>query len=291
MQIYKVFLRQFNKLLLGCLLLCFVAQICWLVLVHHQRQLGLDSYFRERSREASSRYDSSRKRSLNRMLKLSSNTYNDGLLDETMIKTSQRENATLLMLVRNWELPGALRSMRSLEDRFNKDFHYDWTFLNDVQFDSEFIEATTAMASGKTQYAVIPAEDWDRPSWVNETLFEEALQLMEEKNILYGGSKSYRNMCRFNSGFFFRQKILDQYDYYFRVEPDVEYFCDFPYDPFKVMRLNNKKYGFTITMYEYEDTIPSLWDAVEEYLEDTEYQDVDMENNAYGLSPSFDFFR
>lgn len=196
MQIYKVFLRQFNKLLLGCLLLCFVAQICWLVLVHHQRQLGLDSYFRERSREASSRYDSSRKRSLNRMLKLSSNTYNDGLLDETMIKTSQRENATLLMLVRNWELPGALRSMRSLEDRFNKDFHYDWTFLNDVQFDSEFIEATTAMASGKTQYAVIPAEDWDRPSWVNETLFEEALQLMEEKNILYGGSKSYRNMCQ-----------------------------------------------------------------------------------------------
>ncbi|CAI4045538.1 hypothetical protein N7582_003587 [Saccharomyces uvarum] len=290
MQIYKVFLRQFNKLLLGCLLLCFVAQICWLVLVYHQRQLGLDSYFRERSREASSRYDSSRKRSLNRMLKLSSNTYNDGLLDETMIKTSQRENATLLMLVRNWELPGALRSMRSLEDRFNKDFHYDWTFLNDVQFDSGFIEATTAMASGKTQYAVIPAEDWDRPSWVNETLFEEALQLMEEKNILYGGSKSYRNMCRFNSGFFFRQKILDQYDYYFRVEPDVEYFCDFPYDPFKVMRLNNKKYGFTITMYEYEDTIPSLWDAVEEYLEDTEYQDVDMENNAYGFVSKFDFF-
>jgi mannosyltransferase len=154
--------------------------------------------------------------------------------------------------------------MRSLEDRFNKNYQYDWTFLNDVPFDQEFIEATTAMASGRTQYALIPAEDWNRPSWINETLFEEALQLMEEKNILYGGSKSYRNMCRFNSGFFFRQKILDPYDFYFRVEPDVEYFCDFPYDPFKVMRQNNKKYGFVITMYEYEDTIPSLWEAVED---------------------------
>lgn len=85
------------------------------------------------------------------------------------------------MLVRNWELSGALRSMRSLEDRFNKNYQYDWTFLNDVPFDQEFIEATTAMASGRTQYALIPAEDWNRPSWINETLFEEALQLMEEK--------------------------------------------------------------------------------------------------------------
>lgn len=96
-------------------------------------------------------------------------------------------------------------------------------------------------------------------------------------------------MCRFNSGFFFRQKILDPYDFYFRVEPDVEYFCDFPYDPFKVMRQNNKKYGFVITMYEYEDTIPSLWEAVEEYLEETESADVDMESNAFEFVSNFDF--
>lgn len=226
---------------------------------------------------------------MNQKLKLSSNTYNDEPLNKTKGIKNQRENATLLMLVRNWELSGALRSMRSLEDRFNKNYQYDWTFLNDVPFDQEFIEATTAMASGRTQYALIPTEDWNRPSWINETLFEEALQLMEEKNILYGGSKSYRNMCRFNSGFFFRQKILDPYDFYFRVEPDVEYFCDFPYDPFKVMRQNNKKYGFVITMYEYEDTIPSLWEAVEEYLEETESADVDMESNAFGFVSNFDF--
>lgn len=118
---------------------------------------------------------------MNQTLKLSSNTYNDEPLNKTKGIKNQRENATLLMLVRNWELSGALRSMRSLEDRFNKNYQYDWTFLNDVPFDQEFIEATTAMASGRTQYALIPAEDWNRPSWINETLFEEALQLMEEK--------------------------------------------------------------------------------------------------------------
>ncbi|EJS42825.1 ktr2p [Saccharomyces arboricola H-6] len=290
MQICKVFLTHFRKILLGSLLLCLIAQTCWVAFVHHQRQLKLDSYFLERSRVATSKYDFVRKRESNQKLKLSSNTYSDWLLDEPRETTLSRENATLLMLVRNWELPEALRSMRSLEDRFNKDFHYDWTFLNDVPFDENFIEATTAMASGKTQYALIPAEDWDRSSWINETLFEETLKMMEEKNVLYGSSKSYRNMCRFNSGFFFRQKILDQYDYYFRVEPDVTYFCDFPYDPFKVMRLNNKKYGFVITMYEYEDTIPTLWEAVEEYLEETESQDVDMETNGFEFISNFDFF-
>ncbi|CAI4579831.1 AIF_collapsed_G0031280.mRNA.1.CDS.1 [Saccharomyces cerevisiae] len=282
MQICKVFLTQVKKLLFVSLLFCLIAQTCWLALVPYQRQLSLDSYFFRRSGEVSSRYDFTRRRHMNQTLKLSSNTYNDEPLNKTKGIKNQRENATLLMLVRNWELSGALRSMRSLEDRFNKNYQYDWTFLNDVPFDQEFIEATTAMASGRTQYTLIPAEDWNRPSWINETLFEEALQLMEEKNILYGGSKSYRNMCRFNSGFFFRQKILDPYDFYFRVEPDVEYFCDFPYDPFKVMRQNNKKYGFVITMYEYEDTIPSLWEAVEEYLEETESADVDMESNAFG---------
>lgn len=177
-----------------------------------------------------------------------------------------RENATIVMLVRNWELSGALESMRSLEDRFNNMYQYTWTFLNDVPFTEEFIKATTLMASGKTQYGLVPSEDWDRPSSIDETKFEENLKKATEDGVLYGNSKSYRNMCKFNSGYFFRQELLLDYDYYFRVEPNVEYFCDFQYDPFKVLRENNKKYGFVMSLYEYENTIPTLWNATQEFL-------------------------
>ena len=45
------------------------------------------------------------------------------------------------------------------------------------------------------------------------------MQEMEEKNILYGGSLSYRHMCRFNGGFFYRLEIMEKYDFYWRVEP------------------------------------------------------------------------
>lgn len=207
-------------------------------------------------------------------LKLSSSSYEESIIDlGSQQKSSKRENATLLMLVRNWEIEGALASMHQLEEKFNSRYHYDWTFMNDVPFTDEFIEATSAMASGHTQYALIPSRDWDIPLWINRTHMEKCMSVMESSGVLYGGSESYRNMCRFNSGYFFRQKILDSYDYYMRVEPFVQYFCDFPYDPFQVMRLNNKKYGFVIAIYEYEDTIPTLWSHVEEYLEKNSLDD------------------
>lgn len=43
--------------------------------------------------------------------------------------------------------------------------------------------------------------------------------------------------------------------------PNVKFFCDLDYDPFLVMQDGNKVYGFTVSLYEYPATIPTLWDA------------------------------
>ncbi|KAM9924725.1 hypothetical protein OXX59_004334 [Metschnikowia pulcherrima] len=196
--------------------------------------------------------------------KLSSNSYFDVLSTQRDRRQVGRENATLVMLVRNSELAGALQSMRSLEDRFNRHYKYPWVFLNDVPFDDDFIDQTTAMASGKTYYELIPAKDWNPPPHIDMKRLDD--NIASSQHIIYGFSKSYRNMCHFNSGHFYRQKRLLQYEWYFRVEPDVEYMCDFMYDPFELLRTTNKTYGFTITIPEYEDTIPTLWDTVEDFM-------------------------
>ncbi|AQZ11724.1 YUR1 (YJL139C) and KTR2 (YKR061W) [Zygosaccharomyces parabailii] len=282
MSVLKSYKVAFLTTLLLATFGCYLLHVLSKVLIGSIERSKLQRDLFEGSKAVLSKYDSSRGRNSRKPLKLSSNSYDDDMNRFAIRKIHERENATLLMLVRNWELPGALKSMRSLEDRFNRDYNYDWTFLNDEPFDETFIEATTAMASGKTRYALVPTQHWDRPEWIDEDRFEKKLQLMQDKGVLYGGSRSYRNMCRFNSGYFFRQKVLETYDYYFRVEPDVEYYCDFPYDPFKVMRRNNKKYGFVIAIYEYEDTIPTLWDAVEEYMEENK-EDINLENNSYGF--------
>ncbi|KPI38482.1 O-glycoside alpha-1,2-mannosyltransferase-like protein [Cyphellophora attinorum] len=76
---------------------------------------------------------------------------------------------------------------------------------------------------------------------------------------MYGGMESYHHMCRFYSGFFYKHPLLDKYKWYWRVEPEISYFCDMTYDPFIEMERANKTYGFTIAVKELKETVPNIF--------------------------------
>jgi alpha 1,2-mannosyltransferase len=61
---------------------------------------------------------------------------------------------------------------------------------------------------------------------------------------------------------------MQQFRYYWRVEPGVKFFCDIASDPFLYMQEHNKTYGFTMSLYEYERTIPTLWSVTKGERED-----------------------
>ena len=50
------------------------------------------------------------------------------------------------------------------------------------------------------EFGVIPPEHWYQPDSIDEEKATASRNKMMEQNIIYGGSVSYRNMCRFNSG-------------------------------------------------------------------------------------------
>ncbi|KAK9453922.1 nucleotide-diphospho-sugar transferase [Dipodascopsis uninucleata] len=177
-----------------------------------------------------------------------------------------KEKAALVMLVRNKELRDALSSMRMVEDRFNRKYRYPWVFLNDEPFTNEFINYTTGMASGKTRYGLIDQSQWSIPENLDTDQIQRNMEKMVSKNVIYAGSMSYRHMCRYNSGYFYRHELLQDFDWYWRVEPGVEFFCDINYDPFTYMRTNDKVYGFVMAMYEYILTIETLWPATKEFV-------------------------
>jgi alpha 1,2-mannosyltransferase len=179
---------------------------------------------------------------------------------------TQRANATLLMLARNSDVNSAVITVKDLEDRFNGKYKYPWVFLNEQPFSDDFKRRVSLVVSGQVYFGQIPEDHWYQPSWINETKATEGRHKMEEENVIYGGSVSYRNMCRFNSGFFYRHALLQNYRYYWRVEPGVRFHCDILSDPFLFMQENNKIYGFTITMYEFERTIETLWATVREFV-------------------------
>lgn len=184
----------------------------------------------------------------------------------TASNASALMNATILMLARNSEVDDAVRSVRDLEDKFNHRYNYPWVFLNEEEFSEEFKTRVSNVVRGPVEFGLIPHDHWFQPDWIDEEKATAGRNKMVEDNIIYGGSVSYRNMCRFNSGFFYRHPLLQKYKWYWRVEPNIHYHCNINYDPFRFMQENNKIYGFTISMYEYWATIPTLWDTVKEFI-------------------------
>lgn len=182
------------------------------------------------------------------------------------IATAGKMNATFVTLARNSDLWDIAESIRQVEDRFNRNYHYDWVFLNDKDFDENFIKVTTALISGKTRYGKIPQEHWSFPDFIDQDKARKVREDMAERKIIYGDSTSYRHMCRFESGFFFRQPLMQEYEWYWRVEPSVKLFCDINFDPFRYMAENKKKYSFVLSLYEYAETIPTIWDSTKKFI-------------------------
>lgn len=173
-------------------------------------------------------------------------------------------NATFLVLCRNNELYDILPTLQSVQDRFNKNYNYDYVFLNDEPFDDTFKETVLNYLSlSVVQFGRIPVEHWLFPEWIDLDQAQNARH--EMSHLVYGDSISYRHMCRWYSGFFYKHELLQKYDYYWRLEPGIKLLCDINYDIFQYMHENQKKFAFTLLMFEYSETIPLLWNSVTEY--------------------------
>ncbi|PQE31068.1 hypothetical protein CJF32_00006101 [Rutstroemia sp. NJR-2017a WRK4] len=172
---------------------------------------------------------------------------------------NKRPKAALISLVRNSELEGIRQSMMQLEMRWNHKYQYPWIFFNDEPFSEEFKEGTRNLTAAKCYYEVVPKEHWSLPEWIDEARFMNSLEYLGTIGVGKGWMVSYHHMCRWNSGFFYRHPALADYEWYWRVEPDVHYFCDINYDIFRFMRDNNLKYGFNMNILDDARSFPSLW--------------------------------
>ncbi|KAJ2784797.1 alpha-1,2-mannosyltransferase ktr1 [Coemansia javaensis] len=177
----------------------------------------------------------------------------------------QRVNGAIVALVRNSELAGLRKSIRMLEDRFNRRFKYPYVLLNDKNFTQEFRDGIASITTNEVRYGILDEAQWGYSPSVSPAKALAALE-HNRNRYLYGDSLSYRFMCRFQSGMFFEHPLVRDLDWYWRLEPDVEYYCDINYDPFVFMRDRGLKYGFTIALREDPATIESLWYHTREWI-------------------------
>ncbi|KAG1848832.1 glycosyl transferase [Suillus tomentosus] len=188
--------------------------------------------------------------------------------DSSMHSQDRRANASIAVLVRNSELWEIMSSMKQLEDRFNRKFRYPYVFLNDEPFTQSLKHHIRALTSATVEFGLIPSDHWRQASWIDEERASKSRDDMVRNDVIYGvtiAASGYRNMCRFNSGFFYQHELLQKYRYYWRVEPDIQLFCDVDCDPFLMMQ-DQKVYGFTIAILEIPATIPTLWNVVKSFI-------------------------
>lgn len=67
--------------------------------------------------------------------------------------------------------------------------------------------------------------------------------------------------------FFYDHPAILPYRWYWRVEPSISFTCAITYDPFVEMEKHDKKYGYTIALWEKGTTVPSLFRRISEYKE------------------------
>lgn len=181
----------------------------------------------------------------------------------------KRANATFVMLTRNQEIDDVAKTMRSIESHFNQWFHYPYVFLNDEPFTPAFMESVRRLATADVQFGTLTELEWEFPEEVTQTLeYKERVEDQGDRGIMYGSMESYHKMCRFYSGVFFKHPLVRAHDWYWRIEPDVEFFCDITYDPFLEMIKNDKQYGFTVMIPELYWSIPNLFRTTKSFIKE-----------------------
>ncbi|KAH9386942.1 alpha 1,2-mannosyltransferase [Nematocida major] len=178
----------------------------------------------------------------------------------------QKESACIFILCRNSDIDAIKETVSVFEQRFNRKFGYPYVVVNDVEFTDDFKREFSALTKASVEFGRVPEEHWSTPKWIDKGRAKESMRRLESAQVIYGGSESYRHMCRYFSGFFFQHPLTLKYRYYWRIEPETRLHCDIEYDVFEYMRVNRKKYGFTITLHEYPQTVTSLWSTIQKFV-------------------------
>ncbi|KAI3407049.2 KTR4 [Candida oxycetoniae] len=183
------------------------------------------------------------------------------------LATYKHANATIIALVRNAESGKLGQSIKRFQKSFNDKFNYPYTFINDQPFTDKFKERIKRYTNdAPVEFVTINPKNWDKPQFIDEAKEAKEMQIMHSHDVAYAQKASYHNMCRFYSGSFYNLPELQKYKYYWRIEPQVDFYSDVTYDVFKYMEATEKIYGFVIGLYDIEETVKSLWPETLKYL-------------------------
>ncbi|KHN95896.1 alpha-1,2 mannosyltransferase KTR1 [Metarhizium album ARSEF 1941] len=158
--------------------------------------------------------------------------------------------AALVTLAYEYDLEPLLSSMHQLEQAFNSRYNYDWVFFSTVPLSEEFRRLTSNATTATCVYEVVGQGDVTLRSWEEKDPFsqEKPSQTSQEaasptRGDTFKALKTFRQLQRWNNGPFAKEKRLQTYDWFWRIQPGAQFTHDIGFDIFRFMRDHNIAYG------------------------------------------------
>ncbi|GAA5865611.1 hypothetical protein JCM8547_007663 [Rhodosporidiobolus lusitaniae] len=143
---------------------------------------------------------------------------------ERDVRAGRKANATITILVNPFSnmYLSLLPTLSNLEERFNRRLGYPIQLLTDGELPSEEIRNRTEwVTKGKARWSLVtPEQGWGPPSWVSKADIESGYKKVP------GFGIGYKNMCRFFSRFHHNHPALINYEWIWRLDEGIEFFCE-----------------------------------------------------------------
>ncbi|RCH96027.1 hypothetical protein CU097_012678 [Rhizopus azygosporus] len=180
----------------------------------------------------------------------------------TLTYPHDRFKAALFTFVKNdtASLTKLRHTIRNIEDQFNKERGYPYIIFTDQELSYEYMELASSLTKATVRFEKVdnvfygyhPETDQDRAAQTRADMSQ----------IMFGDSEDYRFQSRFMAGTIYRHPIMQELNFGWRFEAGTEYICPIDQDLFQYMYENNKTLSFVIALYEYTETIPTLYETV-----------------------------
>ncbi|KAI7902491.1 nucleotide-diphospho-sugar transferase [Cokeromyces recurvatus] len=177
--------------------------------------------------------------------------------------------AAFVVLVQEADIYKLRNTMLSIERRFNEKQGrgYPWIIIGDKIFSRKFREWTVSSSKFPVFFGHAPEFEWQEPSWIDIKKAERNMKKMvKEHNIDNGESMSWRRMTRYSAGFIFNHPLLNDLEYYWKVQAGSVYDCDIPYDPFQKMKAQKKKLSFALSLTENQQNLEEFQETVHKFI-------------------------
>ncbi|CAO3695021.1 unnamed protein product [Rhizopus stolonifer] len=154
-------------------------------------------------------------------------------------------------------------TIRNLEDNFNKNHNYPYLIFTDQDLSQEYMELASSLTKATVKFEKVGSDLYGYHPMTN--LDRAAKTRIDMSHTIFGESEDYRFQSRFMAGTIYRHPMMHELDFTWRFEAGTEYVCPIEQDLFQYIYENNKTTSFSMALYEYKETIPSLYHTVLEF--------------------------